>query len=292
MNLYFDLDAGYFVTSPGSRERLTTMELKRGDTCSLAVRFLTGGTVTGLATGATGKFGMKEQGDFDGDFVASAGTWTKTGTGLATVYTFSVNLSTTELNELLGVGAAADVASVTLNAEMEFIADGVRTSSNTIRCTVYNDVIRGTESGPAEVSDGTPVNYAVTVEGELTSESSTPVTVPKIPFIGFDAQGNPMFRTDDESFDFMPLYNLSTLVGWQLSGTGDVGAWSLTTSEEDPNGLVLLPDGSNTGSAVIVVPQATPGVVGSMKVAAGYLYAVTHLIDEVPIWQRKDMSYF
>lgn len=301
MNLYFDLDAGYFVTSPGSRERLATMELKRGDTCSLAVRFLTGGTVTGLATGATGKFGMKEQGDFDGDFVASAGTWTKTGTGSSTVYTFEVNLATTELNTLLGVGVAADVASVLLNAEMEFIADGVRTSSNTIACTVYNDVIRGTESGPAEIADGTPINPTATVTGTLTSDGSTPVEFVDMIYVG--EESGKMAFTDTGDLPGIggnyKVYNDSTQ--WSLEAVSEAAYWNSSATVERPDEIptgawhatnnpdAWKPQGTATGTPVVTIAQ-TAGVVGSMKTDGDFLYVAHAVVDAGTLWKKTALS--
>ena len=162
MNLYFDLDTGVFCSSPGSRDTVSALSFKRGDTVSLAVRFISGIVVQELGVGATGKLGLKEQGEYDADFVASDAAWTKTGTGTSTVYTFNLNLATSELNALLNDDGTEgnDVASVDLMMEMEWTDGGVTTSSNTITATVHNDVVKGSESGPAEISEGTPVNEA------------------------------------------------------------------------------------------------------------------------------------
>lgn len=158
MDLYFDLNKGQFVSSNGNGDLVSALRLKRGDTVEIVVRFCRGIVITELASGAAGKLGVKEVGDYDGDFVAAAPSWTKAGTGTSTTYTFQLNLDTEELDALLGVGAAEDVASVTLNFEMEFQVGDVITSSNTVTLTVDNDVIRGSESGPTDISGGTPVN--------------------------------------------------------------------------------------------------------------------------------------
>jgi hypothetical protein len=158
VDLYFDLNRGHFVTANGTSDQVTALRMKRGDTVHVIVRFCRGIVVVELGSGAAGQLGIKEVGDYDGDFVAAAPSWTKAGTGSGTTYTFELNLNTEELDDLLGVGAPADVASVELNFEMEFTVGDAITSSNTVRLTVDNDVIRGTESGPTDITGGTPVN--------------------------------------------------------------------------------------------------------------------------------------
>jgi hypothetical protein len=145
MLLYFDLDKGRLVTSPGSGDSLAQLDFKRGDTLPVILRFIRGLTVTELAAGATGSIGLKTVGNFDGSFLAADIGWTKTGTSTATIYTFVLDLNTVALNTALGVGAAADVASLPVNFELEFVESGNTTSSQTVLGTVYNDVIRGAE---------------------------------------------------------------------------------------------------------------------------------------------------
>lgn len=144
MQLFFDLDAGTFVTAPGTRETLTTIAFKRGDTCSIAVQFLQGVDVQELASGAAGRIGMKANGDYDGDYIAVDTAWTKTGTGTTTFYTFDLNLATTEIDTLL----TGHTASITALFEMEFLVGSVRTSSNTVTATILNDVNKGDETAP------------------------------------------------------------------------------------------------------------------------------------------------
>jgi len=145
MLLYFDLDRGRLVTSPGSGDSLAALDFKRGDTLPVILRFIRGLTVVELASGATGSIGLKAVGNFDGSFLAADIGWTKTGTGIATTYTFVLDLNTVALNTALGVGAAADIASLAVNFELEFVESGNTTSSQTVLATVFNDVIRGGE---------------------------------------------------------------------------------------------------------------------------------------------------
>jgi len=161
MRLFFDLDSGELVTAPGTRQRLTSLSLKRGDTLPIRLTFLREGVGQELPALATGQIGMKERGDFDGPFVASAPEWAKVGTGSSTYYALELDLNTVALDELLGVGDAVDVASVQLNMELEFVADGQISSSNTVLVTVANDVVKGNEGtplGPATTASIPPVN--------------------------------------------------------------------------------------------------------------------------------------
>ena len=154
MTLYFDLDSALLVSSPGTRDVVTSLAFKRGDSCTLSIQFVSSGVVQELDSGATGKLGIKAAGDYAGDYIAAAPTWTKTGTLTDTVYSFSINLATDEINALLS-GSTPLVAAI---AELEFIVGSIRTSSQTIPVTIYNDVIKGTESGPTDVATGSPVN--------------------------------------------------------------------------------------------------------------------------------------
>ena len=154
MTLYFDLDSALLVSSPGTRDVVTSLNFKRGDSCTLSIQFVSSGVVQELDSGATGKLGVKAAGDYAGDYIAAAPTWIKTGTLTDTVYSFSINLATDEINALLS-GSIPLVAAI---AELEFIVGSIRTSSQTIPVTIYNDVIKGTESGPTDVATGAPVN--------------------------------------------------------------------------------------------------------------------------------------
>lgn len=158
MNLYFDVDARRFISAPGTRDIVSVLDFKRGDTLPVAVRFVSGTVVVEIdpspATAATGRLAMKPVGSFDVEPTAGAASWVKTGTGTSTYYTFDLLLNTEDLNTLLGVGEAADVSSVQLNFEMEYILeDGSVISSNTILATVYNDVNRDEDNTPINLPD-------------------------------------------------------------------------------------------------------------------------------------------
>jgi photosystem II stability/assembly factor-like uncharacterized protein len=117
----------------------------------IALRFVSGITAQELPAEATGQIGIKATGDYDGGFIAATGPWVKSGTGADTVYTFQLDLHTEAINTLLGYGPAEDVPSMQAMLELEYEATGIRTSSNTVLATIFNDVVRGDEGTPTSM---------------------------------------------------------------------------------------------------------------------------------------------
>jgi len=152
MRLFLDLDTRSFIESAQFQRALSSLVLKRRDHLPVDVQFLRSGVVVELATGATGKLGLKADKDFNGSFAASDLEWAKSGTGDATTYRFDLNLNTVQINALFaGVPTPASVA---LMLEIEWTEGDLRTSSNTLAVTLENDIVRGDE-GVAE--EGGPV---------------------------------------------------------------------------------------------------------------------------------------
>lgn len=150
MRVYVDLDSRAFVVSPTLLQRVSTMFFTRRDALPLEVQFVRNGSVVELASGATGKFGIKAAGSFDGAFLAYAGTWAKSGTGATTVYTLTINVNSTELDALFPQDDEESVAAV---CELEWTVG--LTVSSTLPCaaTIYNDVIRETQTGANGVAN-------------------------------------------------------------------------------------------------------------------------------------------
>jgi hypothetical protein len=151
MRIAIDLDSGDVRSWAG--QAVTGLRIKRGDRLPVEVRFTRNGATIERPSGATGKLGLKSAGDLDGDFVAFASAWTKTGSGSQTVYTFDLNTNTTELHALF----SAEPASVALVMEIESSAPGELRSSATVAVTVENDVIRGDEGVPTDALDPYPL---------------------------------------------------------------------------------------------------------------------------------------
>ena len=300
MNLYFDLDTGNFVSSRGTSDVVSKLTFKRGDTTSLPVRFCRGITFVELASGASGILGLKETTVYDGEFIAAAASWTKTGTGTSTVYTFNLNLATTELNTLLGVGAAADVASVDLHMEMEFLEGDVRTSSNTILATVRNDIVKGDESGPTDITGGTPVNG---VEATITLTIDQEPTVGDTFTIGTETwswvlSSPTAFQIEVGASDIACAANAATAItadSAYVSATADGITKDLVITALMPGtgghlavsqvGDVLTGIGNLSGGV-----SPTSGYLGTMPVDADFLYVVCSVTDDEPLWKKIALS--
>ena len=293
MTLYFDLDAGIFVSGPGTRDRIDSLSFKRGDTCRIDLRFVSGITVQELAVGATGQIGLKESGQYDADFVAAATSWTKTGTGTSTVYSFDLNLATTELNALLGDDGTEgnDEESVALMFELEFVEDGVTTSSPTLTATVYNDVIKGDETGPTDITEGTPVNSSLAITGTLT-DGSSPVVFPTLIHGGLYEGKN--YWSDDGTIGAADGYQCYYTDGqWTLEknvSSASTARWTSADAVAHPRLVsTWTPEtagGPDATGTPVITETVTSGRVGTMKVATGYLYIVCSATDGVPVWKK------
>lgn len=314
MDLYFDLNRGHFVTANGTSDQVTALRMKRGDTVQVIVRFCRGITLVELGTGAAGQLGIKEVDDYDGDFVAAAASWTKAGTGTSTTYTFELNLDTEELDDLLGVGAAADVASVELNFELEFTVGDTVTSSNTVLLTVDNDVIRGTESGPTDIVAGTPVNGTAQVETATvvvpatvtgdgvvavvltgTALTTSPTTVLVEVLSADDVDGVALKIREDIAFQ-------AALSGkYTIGGSGAVITLTAVNIAANDTTLNLATGGAGTtATGITSAPTsvnttagvaATTGFLGSMQVDTSFLYVVCAVSGGgVPTWKKIALS--
>jgi len=73
MLLYYDLDAGQWVQSPGSRFSPARPGFIRGDSAAIMLKFCRGATIVELDGAATASLGVKQDGKFDGSYLASTG---------------------------------------------------------------------------------------------------------------------------------------------------------------------------------------------------------------------------
>jgi hypothetical protein len=174
MRVFIDLNSRAFVVSPVLTQRVSELLFTRRDNVPVEVQFVRGGTVVELPGSVSGKMGIKKS--FDGDFLAFASSFTKTGTGADTIYTFGLNLNTTELDAEF---PEDDEEFVTARVEVEYVTDSRVSSTLPCSATIYNDVIRGDEGTPTlatvlsdlDFSDGAGGVYRVSVDsnGVLTT---------------------------------------------------------------------------------------------------------------------------
>jgi hypothetical protein len=174
MRVYINLDSSEFVVSPVLTQRVNTLYFTRRDTVPVEVQFVRGGSVVELGAGATGQIGIKKT--FTGNFLASDTAWTKTGTGATTVYTFDLNLNTSNMDAEFSPDATTD--SITAKIEVTWSVSGTTTTTLPTSVIVYNDVIRGGEGVPTSTAaafallqapGGTIYRVSVDNDGILTT---------------------------------------------------------------------------------------------------------------------------
>jgi hypothetical protein len=279
MQLYFDLDLAAFVSGPGTRDLLAGLTVKRGDSLSVVIQFVRGAVAQELASGAEGVLGIKSAGDYDGDFIASATSWTKSGTGTATLYTFTVSLNTTAITTLL----AGDTASIFASLELEYLVGTVRTSSQTVAVTIHNDVIKGTEAGPVEITGGIPVPDAFMVVTGTLNDGHSAITVPTLSYIGVYGGKN---QYGSGSY----LLRWAGGTAWTLSNPLG-GLWTSSSAVATPDLASGWAAGGDSTGTPVVTAIPTPGVLCAMKVSPGFLYVVDEIDgDGQPVWKKAALS--
>jgi hypothetical protein len=144
MRVFINLNSSEFVVSPVLTQRVSTLYFTRRDVVPVEVQFVRDGTVVELGSGATGQIGIKKT--FTGNFLANDSGWTKTGTGAATVYTFDLNLNTSNMDSEFNPDATTD--SISAKIEVTWSVDGTTTTTLPTTAVIYNDVIRGGEGVP------------------------------------------------------------------------------------------------------------------------------------------------
>ncbi|WP_035606182.1 hypothetical protein [Haloferula sp. BvORR071] len=152
MKLFLDLDSNQFVSDPLFKAPVDAVSFKRGDAANLELAFVKGNAVTGLASGATIAFGIKESGKFDGDFLVFADDFTS----LSNSYYIAPSFNTEALNDALNNDGddSNDVASLAAMLEITWSEQsGIYQSSRTITANILNDVIKGSEGTPLELPD-------------------------------------------------------------------------------------------------------------------------------------------
>ncbi len=167
MTIYVDIPSRTVVDSASLPRPTDSISLKRGDCLALEVVFLVNGTPTDLATGATGTVGLKESGDYSGNYLASASSWTWAGAGTGS-YTFSgFNLNTTEINSLF----SRDQSDAPAILEIEWVEGSYTTRSNTVPVDLQNNVNQGDEGVPTDGNPPYPLPNALLTTSSFASEA-------------------------------------------------------------------------------------------------------------------------
>lgn len=118
----------------------------RGSVPSIDFQFVTDGETAALADGsATGTLGFKSA-PTDAGYLIAAVSWTKSGSGATTKYTFTPTFLSTALDTALG---SAD--SIPVYGEIKWV-DGSNTNEIGFNARIYSNVNRGGETVPVTPS--------------------------------------------------------------------------------------------------------------------------------------------
>jgi len=168
VTLFLDLATRSFSDASGTA--LESISFKRRDTEPVTLQFLTNGVVTDLGSGATGILGVKPLGAYSSGYIASALSWTKSGTGASASYAFSLTLNTAEIDALFV--SKSESGSLRAMLEVQWTVGSLVTSSVTLPTVIANDVIRGDEGVLAQANPAYPIaGDILTKSGNLSGIS-------------------------------------------------------------------------------------------------------------------------
>lgn len=148
---------GELYEGVGNLRPISLLDFKRRDRGALSAIFVEDLAAIELPSGSTGRVGLKLRGDYDGTYLATA-TWTKSGTGEATVYNFDWNLNTSEIDaafedEDVQTEDGEEPAFLECMFEVQWSEGANKLSSTiTVPARLHNDVIRGDEADPVSTA--------------------------------------------------------------------------------------------------------------------------------------------
>jgi len=150
MRVFIDLNSRAFVASSVLPQRVTQVLFTHRDVLPVEVQFVRDNVVVELPDGSTGKCAIGQA--YGGDLLAFDTGWDKTGEDTETVYTFSLNLNTTELAALFEADEEAEADEVTAKFEIEWTVGGNVSSTLPCMATIYNDIIRDDAAVPTSIA--------------------------------------------------------------------------------------------------------------------------------------------
>jgi len=204
MKLYIDKESNQFITEPTFKTPVNTVSFKRGDAAKVEIVFVESNTALSATNGRNIIFGIKQNGKYDGALVVSTSAYTVSGNS----YILRPSFNTESLNSLLSSGDgndSNDVAALNAMLEITWSDDGTDWfSSNTITAVINNDVIKGTEGTPLELTspeswfdNRLALTYtAPTIQPVLPTDQTLMNFRIRIPSLEVDRAGVSYFGTD------------------------------------------------------------------------------------------------
>lgn len=317
MRFVIDLDSLELIESTTDRRRVATVEGKRGDDAPFEVIFVRSGVAEELAASSVLTFGAKEETKYDANAVVLDDTFALSGSGTTAKYLANPSFNTSGLNALFAIDAddSNDPTYVDLMAEFTWqVGAGAPTSTKTFRYRVQNDVIRGDEVGPVEITGGTPVNFtAATGVLTLTANPTNGETVTIGGTVYTFVPGSP--TANQVTIGGLATGSIDNLIlainmvggnpGTTHGAAGIANAYvTASAGAGDTLNLTAITPGTTANSvattetlangswaaATLTGGTGTPGRLGSMAVDASFLYIVASVASGIPTWKKIALS--
>lgn len=149
---WVDLDDMRVTASLGDRNPIQEIRLKARDSARIGFQFHRGGVPELLAASTGITVGIKERNDFGGSYLASVTSFTAATTtntvGFADTdfYYGQLDLNTVAIDTALGTSETS--IDGMFEVQLDISGSGMRVSTETITCTVLNDINQGGEGTP------------------------------------------------------------------------------------------------------------------------------------------------
>lgn len=288
MDLYINSANKTIISDPQFRTPISSISFKRGDSADILISFYdNSGSIETVSYNRGIQFGIKEANVFNGDYVVY--TDDITPLSASNQYSVSPSFNTTELNAQL----SSNEASVTLMLEITWTDDGGTSwsSTNTIPCIVYNDVIKDGEElptsayPPAEWFEAPTLVENVTISGSLSTGGGTPVTIPTLYRDG-ESGGKPFYNDNPGGVYDYALSWLSSPDNYWYLEDGYTGATWRSYADTSTADSLTLSGVTGTGTAFTTLHEVST-VPPFFRITSDYLY-----VNDGTNWRRVGLSAF
>lgn len=161
MKLFVNRDTLRISEGSVSAPPVLALDVIRGDSIPVEIVFFRGTTAELLPDGTTLRLGIKEAGDFSGDFLASLTSFSRS----ESVYAGELNLNTVEAASAVGTASFSDAV-----LEVAWDLGGSQISARSVPTRLHNDVIKGSEGVPVDaLPPYPPPGDIVTLDGLLAA---------------------------------------------------------------------------------------------------------------------------
>lgn len=290
MKIFVNVESRQLQESVGVSRMVSTLAFKRGDGASVEIIFVRDGVQVELTSGSIVTFGAKLSGKYDANALVLENGFTLTGSGTTASYVGAPSFNTEDLDAALEKDGddTNDVPYLDLMGEISWTdgPTGEPTSTDTFTVRVNNDVLRGDEVGPIDITEGTPVNEKLTITGTLTSNGTTPVT---FPFLYKSGTQSGKSKYQDSTGQYISNWDGSQ---WTVGSNDTPEAyWTSSENVSTPDLVVTwTPASPATGTPTVAKTAATSGRAGSMRFDEDFQYLACSFSSGSPFWKKIALS--